>query len=138
MVPCAALLHSWKCDPRSQKRDLGHPKWLEASTADECAVNFFLADECGRIVWLYAAAIEDAHGRGNFSAEQSGHLIADDRVRFDGHFGCGGFAGADGPYGLIGDYDWGRGLRRNPFQGRRNLRSANMLRLAALAFIEHL
>ncbi len=62
----------------------------------------------GGIVGLDAAAVEDAHLRGDVGAEQLGDFSADDLVRVGGHLGRGGFAGADGPDGLIGNDD-GRG-----------------------------
>ena len=69
--------------------------------------------EGGGIVRLDAAAVEDAHLRCDVGAEQLGNFRADDLVCFDSHLRRGGFAGADGPDGLVGDDDRLGGLRRD-------------------------
>jgi len=83
--------------------DGGEGVWLEAGTADECAVDLFFAEQGCGVLGLDAAAVEDAGGFGQVGVEDVGQFCADDHVGFDGHLWSGGFAGSDGPDRLVGD-----------------------------------
>ena len=70
------------------------------------------------------------------SAEELGDFSTDDLVRVDGHLGCGGFAGADGPDRLIGDDDGHGGFRGAASEGAGDLGLEDGFCLAGFALGE--
>src|ERR1035438_7711741 len=96
--------------------DGGEGIGLETGAAHEGSVNLFLSDKGGGVVWLDAAAVENADVGRDFGSKKLGHFSADDLVRVDGHLGCGGLAGADGPHGLVSDDDGSGDLSRDANQ----------------------
>ncbi len=91
----------------------------------------------GGVVGLDAAAVENAHGCGNLLAEKLRDFSANDAVRFGGHFGRCGFAGADGPDRLIGDDDGRGGLGGDAGECTGDLGLQNLLGQAAFALGKH-
>ena len=53
---------------------------IEACTADQSAIYFRLGHEASDVVWLDAAAIQDANTCGGVFAKSCGHFTANDAV----------------------------------------------------------
>lgn len=79
---------------------------LEAGAAYEAAVDVGFGKELSGVGGFAAAAIEYGGVVGYFLAVLGGYGFAYEGVYFFGLVGCGGFAGAYGPYGFVGDDDF--------------------------------
>jgi len=80
---------------------------FEGGAADESAVDVGLGDEFGGVGGFHAAAVEDAGALRGGVVEDVGEDFAALCVSVLCVVGCGGFAGADGPDGFVGDDDSG-------------------------------
>lgn len=80
---------------------------LQASTADEEAVNVGLLAELHAVLLADAAAVQDAGLVGGLGVDLLLEPLADGGVDLLGLLGGGDLAGADGPDGLVGDDDLG-------------------------------
>ena len=89
--------------------DFGEGFGVEAGSADEGSVDVLKAAEGSCVVGFDGAAVKDADGFGELGVEGFCDLRADDFVGLVGDLGGGSAAGADGPYGLVGEDD-GRGV----------------------------
>src|ERR1700722_2518845 len=95
--------------------------WVEAGSADECAVDLWLVEQGGGVVGLDAASVKDADGVGDVTAEAASDFAADEQMCGGGNLWRGGFAGADGPDRFIGYDDILGVFRRDSDERERDL-----------------
>lgn len=76
---------------------------LKGCSSDQCAVNVRLGHELHDVVRFHGTAVLDAYLGCGVCAEYIGDDFADKGVGFLGFLGGSCQAGADGPYGFIGD-----------------------------------
>jgi len=92
-----------KRSTRASANDAQKIGWFEGRPTNEATVNVGLGEQFGRVGGVHAAAVEDVHAIGVFRG--GFELRAQDGVHGLGLLGRGGFAGADGPDGLVGHDD---------------------------------
>ena len=80
---------------------------FQRCAADEAAVHIRLGKKLGRVGGFHRAAVLDGESFGGLPAIEGGDGGADHSVPLTRLGSGGGFSGADGPDGLIGDNDVG-------------------------------
>ena len=84
--------------------DIRKTAGFKAGATHQRTVHVRLAEQFGGVVGFHAAAVLDAHLGGHVFAVQVGQFAANEGVHGLCLFAGGGFAGADGPDRLVGDY----------------------------------
>jgi hypothetical protein len=110
----------------------------EGGTADEATIDFRLGEEVAGVTGLEASSVLNANAGGAFGTVEATEKGANLLVGVLSVLGGGGFAGADGPNGLVGDGEAFDPVAGDIGEAGLELASADDVLMAGDTFIERL
>ena len=118
--------------------DVAERTHVETGASDERAVDVGLGAQCGDVVRLDAAAVQDVAALGGVRAEPLAQARADVGVGVLRLFGRGVLTRADGPHGLVGEHEIAQLFRRDAVEPLLHLPIEHVERLIRHSLLQRL